>query len=135
MSSRCFLNFQLSIISLIPQSHIQLTCPKPLSLFFPQTSASSRFISPSRWPGILLVLLDRNLRVVFLMLFFPFLFYVQSITPSCLLYSLNISFIQPVISIPVATIPNQAFLLYHFQILQSGLPTVTLAFSIFVSLK
>lgn len=44
--------------------------------------------------SILLVLLDRNLGVIVLLLFFPFLFCVQSITPSCLLSSLNISFIQ-----------------------------------------
>ena len=44
-------------------------------------------------------------------------------------------FTSPVISTPVATIPNRAVLLYQFSILHSAFPTATLAFSVFVSLK
>lgn len=97
--------------------------PKASHYFCPKPQPLPRLLVQVNGITILPVLLERNLGVILLVVL-SISVYIQSITPTCLLYSLNISFIQPIISVPMATVPNQAsiiFLLYHFYILQSGL--------------
>ena len=123
-------------LPLISQRHNQSTCPKPLSLFFPQTSAFSRFLDPSRWHPYPSSFARQESRNYFHVVLFITVC-IQPIIPSCLSCPLNISFIYPLTFVSMATVPNKAsiaFLLDHFYILQSGLPTSTLVFFIY-SLK